>query len=72
MEQYKNTGSQPAPTALTKDPQGKSQTQQLETKITTLENFVHSQGKELLKLRRDISRLKADIDILSNQLSKRG
>lgn len=69
MEQYKNTGS-PAP--VVKATPGQSQTQQLETKIASLENFVHSQGKELLKLRRDISRLKADIDILSNQLSKRG
>lgn len=71
MEQY-NTTEQTVSIPKLKDTTDQSQVQQLQKTISTLETFVHSQGKDILKMRRDISRLKADIDTLSSHLSKRG
>ena len=72
MEQYTNPGSADTPVLPAKvTPETKS-IQSLESKITTLENFVHDQGREMLKLRRDIGRLKADIEQLASALKNRG
>ena len=72
MEQYTNPGSDDTPANPVKlTPETKS-IQSLESKVTTLENFVHDQGREMLKLRRDIGRLKADIEQLVSALKNRG
>jgi hypothetical protein len=43
---------------------------ELETKVATLENFVHAQGEDILKMRRDIIRLKTDIERLTSVLRR--
>jgi peptidoglycan hydrolase CwlO-like protein len=72
MEQYTNTGSADTPVTPAKATPETKSIQSLESKITTLENFVHDQGREMLKLRRDIGRLKADIEQLASVLKNRG
>lgn len=69
MEQYTS--------ATTETPQRKGKAssetkniQSLETKIATLETVIHGQGSELLKLRRDITRLKSDIEQLTSVIRR--
>lgn len=69
MEQYSTEGQELALHTVKVSPDTKH-IQSLESKIATLESFVHDQGADILRLRRDISRLKADIEQLTNVLRR--
>ena len=70
MEQYKLEGAQDTPVSSVKVTSEAKQVQTLESKIVTLENYLHDQATEIAKLRRDIGRMRADIDQLTNVLRR--
>lgn len=72
MEQYTSPGSMDTPANPVKATPETKNMQSLESKVAALDNFVHEQGRELLKLRRDIARLKSDIEQLTSILRNRG
>jgi hypothetical protein len=69
MTQY-TEGSTDTPAKPIKAANDTKYVQELETKVATLENFVHSQGEDILKMRRDIIRIKADIEKLTSVLRR--
>ena len=72
MEQYSSTGSQDTTANSTKTAQETKEMHSLESKLKALEGFVHSQGQDLLRLRREITRLKSDVEQLTNNIRLRG
>lgn len=69
MTQY-TEGSTDTPAKPVKASNDTKYVQELETKVATLENFVHAQGADIVKMRRDIMRIKADIEKLTSVLRR--
>lgn len=69
MTQY-TEGSADTPAHPVKVSEETKNIQALEEKVATLKNFVHAQGEDMLKMRRDIMRLKADIEKLTSALRR--
>lgn len=69
MKQY-TSGSQDTPAQPLKVTPETKNIQSLEVKVATLETVIHNQSEELLRLRREISRLKADIEQITSVLRR--
>lgn len=70
MEQY-TPSDQDIPAPIKPAPESK-EIHSLISKVSTLENFVHDQSQEILKLKREISRLKSSIDQIVSVIKNRG
>ena len=72
MEQYKQTASEEAPANTVKISDEARQLRSMDSTIKQLQDTASAQHQEILKLRRDISRLKNDISEVITTLRGRG